>query len=92
MKVTWLHRDKCPGCSQIIWTQTDDKVKKKTRPSLHVQCWCGQTIIKDSTTISGGGDSFSEEEFDEIIWRNNFGDELKEEGVKLTIKPWQHQV
>lgn len=68
MNVSWIHRDRCTKCGDIIWTQEDDVIN---RPSYNVQCYCGDTFIKDNETVKGGGGSFTEKEFKTIVKRNN---------------------
>ena len=78
MNIQWLHRDKCPDCNHIIWTQEGDLPE-----NLRVQCLCGQTVIDGYETISGGGGSFSEKEFQEEFKRAH--SYVKEE-IKLVKK------
>ena len=70
MNIVYLHKDKCPKCKEIVWTQEDDELDPP-RPSYNVQCLCGHTMIKNNVTVYGGGDDFSEEELHEKIKNNN---------------------
>lgn len=85
MRIFWIHRDRCPDCDQIIWTQRDDLPAHRTRPNLKCQCYCGTTLIEDEHTVVGGGGNLTEADFKKEVV-NAYPQE------KINIVKWQPQV